>query len=71
MKTNVTMIRKLDNYSLEQRTVDGYFEANGLLQQWNKKNVKREMNRFLTSPKTLEFANEIEERSPIAEVRNG
>lgn len=65
------MIRKLDNYSLEQRTVDGYFEANGLLQQWNKKNVKREMNRFLTSPKTLEFANEIEERSPIAEVRNG
>lgn len=57
MKTNVIMIRKMGNFEVSQRTKDMYFDANNLLIQWNLKkgNSKRQMLDFLSSKKTLEF----------------
>lgn len=57
MKTNQEMVRYIDNFSVIQRTSDGYFDANGLLSQWNsvEGNPERSMKRFLDSPKTNEF----------------
>ena len=62
MKTNVVMLRDMWQFKVSQRTNDGYFDANALLNQWNsvKGNTKREMKRFLDSPKTIEFVNEIQ-----------
>lgn len=73
MITSVTMVRKMGAFDVLQRTKDGYFDANELLQQWNanKKNPERKMIRFLESPKTLEFINEIESESPSAEMHYG
>lgn len=67
MKTNVNMLKKMGNFEIPQRTKDGYFNANYLLKQWNKENSKREIKRFLDSPKTKEFA---EILSHDAEMRN-
>ena len=57
MKTNQEMVRYIDNFSVIQRTSDGYFDAIGLLHQWNsvEGNPERSMKRFLDSPKTNEF----------------
>lgn len=64
MKTSVNMIRKLDGHDVEQRTKDGYFDANKLLTQWNKKNrthdTRVRMDKFLGLSKTKEFIQEIE-----------
>ena len=51
------MIRYIGQYSVIQRTSDGFFDANSLLKEWNSKsdNPKREMKKFLSSPKTEEF----------------
>lgn len=35
MKTNQDMIRYIDNFSVVQRTSDGYFDGGELLRQWN------------------------------------
>ena len=53
MKTNVIMLRKMGNFDVSQRTVDGMFDANALLNQWNSTvdNPERRMSRFLESPK--------------------
>lgn len=71
MKTNVVMPRNIGGLEFYQRTKDSFFEANSLLSKWNSKpsNPKREMKRFLSSPKTIEFINEIESNSHIAEMR--
>lgn len=74
MKTSVDMNRRMGNFIVTQRTKDGYFDASYLLQQWNmvEVNPKREMKRFLDSPKTLSFIQEIyNQESHIAEMRNG
>ena len=62
MKTNIIMNRPMGMFNVEQRTSDGYFEANSLLQQWNKNNPERKMNRYISSSKTEEFINEIKLR---------
>ena len=64
MKTNQNMIRKMGVYDVVQRTKDGYFDANALLNQWNKnpENPQRKMDVFLDSPKTKEFINTIIEK---------
>lgn len=64
MKTNKIMIRKMGSFDVLQRTTDSYFDANALMHQWNsiKGNSKREMKRFLTSPKTIAFIDEIDKR---------
>lgn len=57
MVTSVTMIRKIGNFEIFQRTKDGYFDANALLTQWNnnKNNTRRRKDEFLKSTKTKEF----------------
>lgn len=42
MKTNNTMIRKLGEYKLPQRTKDEYYNATDLLNQWNAKNPDKQ-----------------------------
>jgi len=73
MKTSVGMVRKMGNFDITQRTKDGYFDANFLLNQWNsvKTNPERKMIRFLESPKTKEFIEEISLDSPSAEMYDG
>lgn len=54
----------MGSFDVLQRTTDSYFDANALMHQWNsiKGNSKREMKRFLTSPKTIAFIDEIDKR---------
>jgi len=59
MKTSVIMKRTMDKFIIEQRTKDGYFDANHLLQQWNKDNSEKKMSRFLDMEKTQTFIGEI------------
>lgn len=62
MKTNVTMVRKMGNFEVNQRTKDGMFNATLLLKQWNanKKNPKRDLSKFWESKKVKEFLEELE-----------
>jgi len=73
MITSVTMVRKMGNFDVLQRTKDGYFDANILLSQWNfkKENPKRKMIEFLESPKTQIFINEIELETQSRESEHG
>lgn len=73
MVTSVTMVRKMGSFDVEQRTKDGYFNANALLSQWNANpnNPERRMARFIESPKTSEFVSAIEEDTHSAEVYLG
>lgn len=67
------MVRKMGSFEVLQRTKDGYFDANALLSQWNniKSNPERRMSRFLESPKTKEFIEEINKESQCAEMHDG
>lgn len=75
MKTSVTLLspdRYIGKYLVPQQTKDKYFNASSLLKQWNSTegNPKREMKRYLDSPKTKELIDEIKRReTPIAEMR--
>lgn len=57
MKTNQEMVRYIDNFSVVQRTSDGYFDGSELLRQWNsvEGNPRRQMSKFLESDNTSEF----------------
>ncbi len=70
MITNQLMLRKMGNFDVIQRTKDGYFEANSLLSQWNnvKDNPRRDMNKYLSSYKTIEFINVIKSKSQKSEL---
>lgn len=48
MKTNVVMVRKIGNLTVNQRTKDGMFNATGLINQWNsiKGNPQRDISKF-------------------------
>lgn len=35
MKTNQIMVRPMGEFKVTQRTCDGFFNATGLLKQWN------------------------------------
>lgn len=67
------MVRKMGSFEVLQRTKDGYFDASTLINQWNSRpdNPERKMIRFLESPKTTEFINEIQSESPSAEMHDG
>lgn len=67
MKTNQEMIRYIDNFSVVQRTSDGYFDGSELLRQWNgvDGNSQRKMDEFLLSKETSQFIEAL-----IAEERN-
>lgn len=57
MKTNQILERPMGNFKVLQRTVDGYFDANDLLRQWNAVpgNTRRRMDKFLESDNTKAF----------------
>lgn len=72
------MVRKIENFTVTQRTSDGFFDGSELLKQWNAVggNAKREMKKFLDSSSTQEFLtalviDENERKSPIAKMRYG
>ena len=60
----------MGDFEVIQRTKDGYFEANSLLSQWNnvKDNPRRDMNKYLSSSKTIEFINVIKSKSQKSEL---
>ena len=73
MVTNQLMVRKMGDFDVIQRTEDGYFDANKLLVQWNSIdwNPKRQMSRFLESPKTKEFIEALKcDESQIAKMQH-
>ena len=51
------MVRQMGNYNVLQRTKDGYFDANALLNQWNKEsgNTRRRKDEFLNLKTTISF----------------
>ena len=59
MKTNVVMVRKMQNFDILQRTKDGMFNATKLLGQWNgvKNNPQRDLGKFWEQDNVKEFIN--------------
>lgn len=51
------MVRYIDNFSVTQRTSDGYFDGSELLRQWNSLdgNPRRQMSKFLEMDSTRDF----------------
>lgn len=49
MKSNQEMVRKIENFSVTQRTSDGFFDGSELLRQWNAVDgyQQRKMNEYL------------------------
>lgn len=64
MKTSVDMDRKMGDFSIRQRTKDGYFDANHLLKQWNDSNPKKkkQFSKYLENKETSIFIEEILEQ---------
>lgn len=56
MKTNVTIIRKMGNFAVKQRTQDGMFNATELLKQWNEASgQQKQVIHFTENESTKEF----------------
>lgn len=56
MITNQIMKRPLANFTVEQRTKDGYFNLTDLLNKWNGSNgTKKELKDYLNNKATTEF----------------
>lgn len=62
MKTSVEMNRQMGNFTVVQRTKDGYFDASHLLKQWNEHNKEKKIINFLNIDQTKKFINEIFEQ---------
>ena len=73
MKTNQVLTRKMGDFDVLQRTSDGMFDANALLQQWNLAYSKKKTTEdFLNLSKTKDFIETIKEQeSPTDKNRNG
>ena len=73
MKTNQIITRKIGDFNVYQRTDNGSFDANALLNEWNNSgNTKRRMDDFLNSSNTKEFINElISSESPMRNFAHG
>ena len=67
MNTNQIMKRPLANFTVEQRTKDGMFNATNLLKQWNAQDgvAQRKMDNYFASSKTSEFIDTIIERGKL------
>ena len=60
MKTNVIMVRKLNDFDIQQRTKDSMFNATLLLNQWNKHaGQQKQMIHFFENIATEEFVETI------------
>jgi hypothetical protein len=69
MKTSVTMVRKMGEFEVHQRTKDGMFNATSLLKQWNKGKRGKEVNAFLKNSSTIEFIESLQESEEL-DTRN-
>lgn len=66
MKTNQLMIRKMGDFEVIQRTLDGRFNATHLLKQWNDKHgMKKEMFDYFDNKSTKEFIKTIIEKENL------
>lgn len=66
MKTNQTLTRQMGNFSVYQRTGDGFFNATTLLKQWNTQSgMKKEMKDYFVNHSTQEFINVIVEKENL------
>ncbi len=66
MKTNQIMIRQMGEFSVKQRTKDGFFNATELLKQWNRvSGMKKEVTKFLDLGSTFELVKIIMEREDL------
>lgn len=62
MKTNQNMPRVIGNFTIPQRTKDGYFNASSLLNQWNTSSgMKKNINHFFDNKETISFIKVLEE----------
>lgn len=58
MKTNQVLTRPMGQFSVEQRTKDGMFNATSLLKQWNDcNNIEKRMQSYLDNNSTKELVN--------------
>ena len=78
MKSNQEMVRRIEKFSVTQRTSDGFFDGSELLRQWNsvEGNQQRKMARFLEMDTTKEFLtalaiDEYERKSHGAKMHHG
>lgn len=66
MKANQIMIRQMGEFSVKQRTKDGFFNATELLKQWNRvSGMKKEVTKFLDLGSTSELVKIIMEREDL------
>lgn len=69
MNTNQMMTRKMGNkgnFTVTQRTVDGFFNATDLIKQWNTLNqTERKLDNYFNSDKTQEFIDTIMKRQNL------
>lgn len=66
MKTNQNMVRQMGKFSIVQRTVDGYFDATGLIKQWNDFNSSnKELKKYFDNQSTKELIHTIIERENL------
>lgn len=66
IKTNQIMIRQMGEFSVKQRTKDGFFNATELLKQWNRvSGMKKEVTKFLDLGSTSELVKIIMEREDL------
>ncbi len=66
MITNQIMKRPLDNFCVERRTKDGYFNLTDLLNSWNKANdSKKELKDYLGNKATQEFIKALSEEENL------
>lgn len=60
MKTNVNIIRKLNEFEVIQRTKDGMFNATELLKQWNKTSgQKKDVSHYFSNDATKQLIDEM------------
>jgi hypothetical protein len=70
MKTNVVMVRKMQDFDVKQRTSDGMFNSTDLMNQWNNKhNMQKNINHFFELSGTNEFI-EVLEMEELNNIRN-
>lgn len=64
MKTSVNMNRTMGDFTIKQRTRDGYFDGNHLLKQWNElnSNNKKQLSKYHENKETKIFISEIIEQ---------
>lgn len=58
MKTNQILTRKMGAFEVNQRTIDGFFNATALLNQWNKNSgMQKQIAHYVENSTTKEFIN--------------